>query len=491
MNRLLPAAALATLVILIPGCGPDPVSNAAPTPTPTPTPAPLAEYTACTSIAPVDAGNPNQSVITLLGARVVNQPLGAPYTDAGATATDPAGGDLTSRITVSGLADVNTNAVGDYLIRYSVTNSAQLVAVEVSRLVRVNAGTFAELTPRDIGSTGAHLAYYEHLPVNYNADPNQRFPLLVYQHGRTGARFADPYTVQRPLSGLLNWGISGLIEARQWDDSRPFIVLSPQRCVDPWTPVLTAYTTKLFIDYAIRTYNVDITRIYLGGHSMGSVDTWDYVANYPHQLAAVVPLSDGYGTAAGCVLGQTPSWSFIGQDDPLVPYQSHIDTVNSINACNPAERAKITVFPGVQHVDIEPHVWALTSLGAGLPQYDLYDQSIFDWLLQHRRTTAGSAAISAEHRAEPRAAAAAPSEALSLSPASIAYGRSATLKWSVAGATSCVASGGWVGPRPATGSESVTPPAPGTYGYVLGCTGPAGPVAYSATLEVRTTAVPQ
>jgi predicted peptidase len=116
-----------------------------------------------------------------------------------------------------------------------------------------------------------------------------------------------------------------------------------------------------------------------------SGDTWDYVNNYPQQLAAVVPLSGGYGTASGCVLKETPAWAFNGQDDPIVAYQNQVDTVNSINACNPVERAKVTVFPRVQHNDIQGPVFNLTGLGQGLPQYDPYDQSIYDWMMQHSR----------------------------------------------------------------------------------------------------------
>jgi chitinase len=70
-------------------------------------------------------------------------------------------------------------------------------------------------------------------------------------------------------------------------------------------------------------------------------------------------------------------------------------------------------------------------------------------------------------------------------PSVIAFGHSATLNWSAAGAASCLASGDWVGSRPASGTESVTPPAPGSYGYVLTCDGPAGTVSQSATLTVR------
>ena len=59
--------------------------------------------------------------------------------------------------------------------------------------------------------------------------------------------------------------------------------------------------------------------------------------------------------------------------------------MGSINACNAAEPAKVTVFPGISHNDIQARVLNLTGLGSGLPQYSLYDQNIYDWLLQHRR----------------------------------------------------------------------------------------------------------
>ena len=350
-----------------------------------PPPAQNPQYAECVSTTPVDAGNPNQPVITLTGPRVVDQPLGTGYVDQGATADDPHDGNLTSQIQVSGLSELNANVVGDYLIRYNVTDSAKLAAAEAVRIIRVNAGTFAPQTPRDIGTTSAHMGYYEHLPMQYSDNPNQQFPLIVFQHGWYNARFLDPYRVQAPLSILEESNLVKLINNGQWDDSRPFIVLSPQKCVDALTFVVTATRTKLFIDYAINTYQVDTSRIYMAGHSQGSGDTWDYVTNYPQQLAAVVPLSGGYGTSSGCALKDTPAWAFNGEADPVVAYQNQVDTVNSINACNPVERAKVTVFPGVQHNDIQDPVFDLTGLGEGLPQYDIYNQSIYNWLLQHSR----------------------------------------------------------------------------------------------------------
>jgi len=57
---------------------------------------------------------------------------------------------------------------GDYLIRYNVADSLGYKAVELVRIVRVNNGSFAEQTAREIGTTSAHMGYYEHLPVNYS-----------------------------------------------------------------------------------------------------------------------------------------------------------------------------------------------------------------------------------------------------------------------------------------------------------------------------------
>ena len=468
------------LLLVLWGC-PGSSSESAPTPTPTPLP----QYEACNSAVPVDSGDANKPVITLIGPRVISQPLGTAYVDAGATATDPHDGDVTSRLTVTGLTTLDTSTVGDYMIRYNVVNSAQSAALEVVRMVRVHATTFKAQTARDIGSTSAHLGYYEHLPVNYSDDPNQKFPLIIYQHGWSGARFLDPYTVQAPLSILEGGNLVKLINQGPWDDSRPFIVLSPQRCVDPLLILVTAAETKLFLDYAINTYKVDTSRIYMGGHSQGSGDTWDYVTNYPNQLAAVVPISGPYGTSSGCVLKDTPAWAFNGEADTAVPYQGQVDTVNSINACNPAERAKITVLPGVSHNDVEMPILGLTGLGQGLPAYDIYDQNIYDWLLAHSRAPASAAAPAGSKAAARPGVLPAESLAFTVTPSVIAFGHAATLKWSVEGATECLASGDWIGKRPARGSETVTPVAPGSYAYVLTCTGAGGTVARSVTLAVK------
>ena len=79
--------------------------------------------------------------------------------------------------------------------------------------------------------------------------------------------------------------------------------------------------------------------------------------------------------------------------------------------------------------------------------------------------------------------AAAPS--VSVSPATITVGSSATLTWVGINVSGCTASGSWSGAESASGSQSVTPSATGTNTYTLTCTGTNGNVSSSATLTVN------
>jgi uncharacterized protein (TIGR03118 family) len=67
-----------------------------------------------------------------------------------------------------------------------------------------------------------------------------------------------------------------------------------------------------------------------------------------------------------------------------------------------------------------------------------------------------------------------PTVAMSVSPASITAGQSATLMWSSTQAASCTASGAWSGGQAAMGSKAVTPATPGSMMYTLTCTGASG-----------------
>ncbi len=110
-------------------------------------------------------------------------------------------------------------------------------------------------------------------------------------------------------------------------------------------------------------------------------------------------------------------------------------------------------------------------------------------------TTFGAAALSAAFAGNSQYVAAsasrrvdvlapAPTVSISVAPTSIVPGDSATLTWSSSGATACTASGAWSGAVAASGRQTVSPTAAGTYTYLLSCAASGGAAQASATLTV-------
>ena len=79
---------------------------------------------------------PMPPVITLIGANPAEVNVGAVYTDAGATAVDNTGANISSLITVSDLP-INTSVAGTFTVTYNVTDSFGLSAIPVTRTVNV------------------------------------------------------------------------------------------------------------------------------------------------------------------------------------------------------------------------------------------------------------------------------------------------------------------------------------------------------------------
>ena len=88
--------------------------------------------------------DPDRPNITLLGEETIILALGENYVEAGATAIDEQDGDLTAEIEING--QVNNAEIGDYLVRYSVTDSSSKLAIEKIRIVRVIGNTAANFS---------------------------------------------------------------------------------------------------------------------------------------------------------------------------------------------------------------------------------------------------------------------------------------------------------------------------------------------------------
>jgi predicted esterase len=70
---------------------------------------------------------------------------------------------------------------------------------------------------------------------------------------------------------------------------------------------------------ARRDYNVDPSRIYLMGHSMGGYGTWSVAIDHPGIWAALGPISGGGDPAGMAMIAQIPEYVVHGDNDPTVP----------------------------------------------------------------------------------------------------------------------------------------------------------------------------
>lgn len=337
--------------------------------------------------------NPNRPTISLLGDRTQILTLGDVYPEAGATALDMQDGDISSQISING--QVDSSAIGDYLVRYAVTDSSGTVAIEQIRIVRVIGNTAENLSRRALRSTIANFGYLEHLPVDYGQTTGQKPPLLIYLHGGdANLEFTNTTDTTLVLDAVINnYGVPKLIEDGQWDDTLPFVVLAPQLGAVP----SAGYRIRLeaFLEYAVRTYDIDTSRIYLTGYSLGGLLSAAFSKDYPDRIAAVASVSPAFPNFIDptmdnfCDIGRVPFWMFHATNDAVIPYQNTLRVYNQIlDNCQAPILPKLSLVLGAEHA-IHHAVYNLEALVGGFAQavydsqYDPYDVSVYQWLLSH------------------------------------------------------------------------------------------------------------
>jgi predicted peptidase len=159
------------------------------------------------------------------------------------------------------------------------------------------------------------LPYLISTPKDYS-DSGKPSPLLLFLHG-AGERGND-------LSQVKAWGPPKIIEN---GGDMPFIVVSPQ-CAKgkSWNSGLL----KGLLDKVVEEYNVDKSRIYLTGLSMGGYGSFDLAITYPNYFAAVAPVCGGGNKAKASRMKDISTWVFHGKLDKAVPYQRSVEMVEAL-----------------------------------------------------------------------------------------------------------------------------------------------------------------
>jgi len=191
--------------------------------------------------------------------------------------------------------------------------------------------------------------YLVSLPEGYGK-VGQKWPLVLFLHG-AGERGSD-------LELVKMHGPPKLIAAGK---QFPFIMVAPQCPENQWwsEDVLAA-----LLDKVEDQYEVDKSRVYVTGLSMGGYGTWQLAALNPDRFAAIMPICGGGDVSTVCAIRNVPAWVFHGAKDPVVPLQESQKMVDKLKACG--GNVKLTVYPEAGHDS-----WTET--------YD--DPEVYTWLL--------------------------------------------------------------------------------------------------------------
>jgi predicted peptidase len=192
-----------------------------------------------------------------------------------------------------------------------------------------------------VSDGSASLPYRLFEPAAVAAD--QKLPLVVFLHGM-GERGTDNVKQTTWMSGLVKATSGGQYAS---------YVLAPQIDTHGWfssyggKPTEAMSLTIRAVKDVVKTQNVDPSRVYVTGLSMGGMGTWDILEREPGLFAAAVPLSGSGDTRSAPVIKDTPIWAFHGSADPIVSVDGTRSMIDAVREAGGSPR--YTEIAGAGH----------------------------------------------------------------------------------------------------------------------------------------------
>lgn len=212
-------------------------------------------------------------------------------------------------------------------------------------------------------TNGYAIDYVYYSPVEEN--DSTKYPIVIWLHGMGNGKKPGEQIVP---SDIALWatdeyqsrfkGSEGayILAARSLEEKNLF-----------WDDCLIHPLRAAIDDFIAKNRdNVDVSRIYIGGYSMGGKMTLKMAVAYPEMFAAIFPICPAWvpSTSATARLADMPVWLTSGVTDPLVNYFSMVMTTwNTIIAeSNVAEDCRFstlskTVYPNGRLAPSGHHSW--------------------------------------------------------------------------------------------------------------------------------------
>jgi len=194
------------------------------------------------------------------------------------------------------------------------------------------------------GGKQVRANYWLYLPAGFPA-AGRTFPLVIDLHG----------------AGWLGHKIS--FKARMGPPGPTFGV-TPINMGGPWQiDFLNAY-----LDELLAILPVDRDRVYVQGHSLGAMATWEWALDNPERFAAISPRSGIGEPYRASRLKSVPSWVIHGENDNVIPYGFAEQMVSALQSQGAAVR--FSIIRGGEH---------------NMPA-DLDQRQVVDWYLRQTRS---------------------------------------------------------------------------------------------------------
>lgn len=166
--------------------------------------------------------------------------------------------------------------------------------------------------------TNGHIIDYRYYsPVGENDDT--KYPLVIWLHGMGDGEFDGKQISAHDASRF----VSAELQSRFTNGGAFILALrSLEEKGLYWADELIVPVRVAIDDFIAKNENVDVSRIYVGGYSMGGKMTLKMAVAYPDMFAAAFPICPAWvpGTDATAKLSDMPIWLTSAAADPTVGY---------------------------------------------------------------------------------------------------------------------------------------------------------------------------
>ncbi len=200
------------------------------------------------------------------------------------------------------------------------------------------------------------LDYSYYSPVQEN--DSTKYPLVVWLHGYSYGGFPGDEILSSSIAG---WATQELQD--RFDETGGAFVLVPRAPEDHglyWSEDLTDTVMDLILDFILQhEANIDLSRIYIGGHSLGGMMTWKLITAYPDFFAAAFMASPYYSPTDEELdaVADMPIWIISSLYDQVTVYDTYIAPVwqRLIETSHVPEQCRLSILGNLRNIDGHPN----------------------------------------------------------------------------------------------------------------------------------------